>query len=206
MKVLTSIWWIISFWIILKHFKMHITINDVKGEKRIDLSYPIHSFNTRKEIAVISAFSNNIQYEVVKSHTIIDDISPGNKKLILSKTYAGKELISVLEGMIELTQFKNDERGIKTNKLRGITEIILNFDELDNTVNLEDGRPSNVLYRHHVTDSYKFTQLATYAPQYKRLKNGEFTSLTLRITDQNGNIITDGPKVTVVLHICDCKL
>ena len=73
--------------------------------------------------------------------------------------------------MIELTQFENDERVIKMNKLKGITEMILNLDELDNTVNLEDGRPSNVLYRHHVTDSDKFTQLATYTPQYKRLKN-----------------------------------
>ena len=38
-------------------------------------------------------------------------------------------------------------------------------------------------------------------PQYKALKNGMITSLTLVITDQAGNIITDGPQVTVVLHI-----
>ena len=57
---------------------MYITINDVIGEKRIDLSYPIHSFNT-KEIAVISVFSDNIQNEVVKPHTIVNDIS-GDKK------------------------------------------------------------------------------------------------------------------------------
>ena len=30
--------------------------------------------------------------------------------------------------------------------------------------------------------------------------------LTLRIMDQNGNVITDGPQVPVVLHIHDCKL
>ena len=84
--------------------------------------------------------------------------------------------------------------------------MILNLDELDNSDNLEDGRPSNILYRHHVTDSYKFMQVTPYVPQYKRLKNGEFTSLTLRITDQINNIITDGPKVTVVLHIRNCKL
>ena len=42
-------------------------------------------------------------------------------------------------------------------------------------------------------------------PQYKKLKNGEFTSLNMRITDQNNNIITDGPQVTVVLHIHECK-
>ena len=43
-------------------------------------------------------------------------------------------------------------------------------------------------------------------PSTKKLKNGEFTSLTLRIADQNNNIITDGPQVTVVLHICNCKI
>ena len=65
---------------------MYITINDIKGEKTIDLSYPIHS---NKEITVVSLFIDNIQYNVLKPHTIIDNIS-GNKKLIPSKTYAGK--------------------------------------------------------------------------------------------------------------------
>ena len=105
---------------------MYITINDIIGEKRIDLSYPIHSFKQRKEIAVIIMLSNNTQYEVVKPHTILNSISPDNKKLILSKTYAGRELLSMLEGMIELTQFENDERVNETNKLRGITEMFLN--------------------------------------------------------------------------------
>ena len=55
--------------------------------------------------------------------------------------------------MIELTQFENDERVIKMNKLRGITEMGLNLNELDNADNLEDGRPSNVLLTYHVTGS-----------------------------------------------------
>ena len=95
---------------------MYIMINDIISEKRINLSYPICS---GKEIAVISMFSNNIQYEIIKPHTNIDNIS-GDKKLILNRTYTGKELISILEGMIELTQFVNDDRVIKKNKLRGI--------------------------------------------------------------------------------------
>ena len=78
---------------------MYITIDGIKGEKTIYLSYPIHSFKQRKEIAVISVFSDNIQYEVVKPHTIINNLL-GDKKLILSRTYTGKELISVSEGMI----------------------------------------------------------------------------------------------------------
>ena len=75
---------------------MYITINDIKGEKRIDLSYSIDS---DKEIAVIVMLSDNIQYKVLK-----------------------------------------------------------------------------------------------------------FTSLSLRITDQNNNVITDSLQVTVVLHICDHKI
>ena len=43
-------------------------------------------------------------------------------------------------------------------------------------------------------------------PQYKKLKNRELTSLTLRITDQNIDVITDGLQVTVSLHIHDRKI
>ena len=51
----------------------------------------------------------------------------------------------MLEGMVELNKFLVDDQVIKKNKLRGITEMVLNLNELDNTDNLEDGRPSNSL-------------------------------------------------------------
>ena len=89
--------------------------------------------------------------------------------------------------------------------MKGIKEMILNLDELDNTNNLKDGRPSNSLLTYHVTSNEDFTSFEPQTPQYKKLKNEEFTSLTLRIMDQNNNIITDVPQVTVVLHIHDCK-
>ena len=88
----------------------------------------------------------------------------------------------------------------KMNKLKGITEITLDLDELDNSDNLEDGKLSNELLTYHVTDDKDFTHFEPDIPQYKKLKNREFTSLTLKITDQNNNVITDGPQVTVVLH------
>ena len=173
---------------------MYITINDIIGEKTIDLSYPIRS---GKEIAVVKVLSDNIQYSVTKSH-IVDYISPENEKLILSGTYAGRELISILGEMIEFNQFAKDDRAFKMNKLRGITEMSLDLNELDNSDNLKDGRPSNTLFMYHVTPDGDFTRFEPQTSQYKKHKNGEFTSLTLRITDQNGNIITDGPQVTVV--------
>ena len=90
--------------------------------------------------------------------------------------------------------------------MKGITEITLNLDELNNSVTLKDGRPSNSLLTYYVTDDKDFTRFEPQNPQYKKLKNGEFTSLNLRITDQNNNVITDGPQVTVVLHIRDHKI
>ena len=123
----------------------------------------------------------------------------------LHKTYAGRELISVLGGMTAFTHFVDDERVIETTKLEGITEMIFNLNELDNTDNLEDGRPSNILLTYHVTADEDFTRFEPHIPKYKQLKNGQLVSLTLRITDQKNNIITDGPQVTVVLHIRDCS-
>ena len=111
----------------------------------------------------------------------------------------------MLEGIDELNQFEVDDQVTKTNKLKGIKEITLNLDELDNSDNLKDGRPSNQLLTYHMTDNKDFMRFEPDTPQYKKLKNGEFTSLNLRITDQNNNVITNGPQVTVVLHIRDCK-
>ena len=70
-----------------------------------------------------------------------------------------------------------------------------------NSDNLKDGRPSNELLTYYVTSNEAFMRFEPQTPQYRKLKNGEFTSLNLRITDQNNNVITDGPQVTVVLHI-----
>ena len=109
---------------------MCITIKDIIGEKRIDLSYPICC---SKEVTVITMFSDNVQYKIVKDHTTIDDISPGKHKLIQSKTYADRELLSILEGIVAFKQFVDDDRVIKTHKLKGITEMIISSNELDNT-------------------------------------------------------------------------
>ena len=133
---------------------MYITINEIKGEKRIDLSYSIDS---DKEIAVIIMLSDNIQYNILKLHSVMDPISD-RKKMILSGTYASRELLSMLEGIIELNQFEVDDQVTKTNKLKGITELTLNLDELNNSDNLKDGRPSNSLLTYYVTSNEDFTR------------------------------------------------
>ena len=130
---------------------MYITIDDIKGEKRIDLSYPIYS---KKEIAVVS--------------------------------------IDVL----------------RTSKLVNGTKITISLNELDNSDNLEDGRPSKTLFTYYVTDSEYFMHFKPATLQYKKLKNETITYLTqtLKITDQNNGIITYGLETTVVLHIRDRKM
>ena len=91
--------------------------------------------------------------------------------------------------------------------MKGITEITLNLDELNNSDNLKYGRPSNSLLSYYITDDKDFTHFEPQNPQYKKnLKTEKFTSLNLRITDQNNNVITDGLQVTVVLHIRNHKI
>ena len=175
---------------------MYITINGIIGEKTIDLSYPI---NLRKEIAVISMLSDNVQYEMTEPFKL--KLVGGNEKQVLNKTYTSRELSALVEGKLILTNLNNDPLIIKTNKLSKITDMIFNLNELDNTDNLEDGRPSNTLFMYYVSGSEDFTRFEPKTQQYKKLKSKKIVSLSLRITDQNGNMITNGPGTTVVLHI-----
>ena len=182
---------------------MYITINDIIGEKTIDLSYPLHSTTrrgeARKEIAVVSMHSSNSQ---ILLHRSIEVLLKTGKKIVLNKgVYMDKEL-NTLIGMELKSQILDSRNDIlRTNKLEGITKMIISLNELNNSDNLEDGRPSNALFTYYVTSSECYTLFEPQSPQYKKLKNDTITSLTLAITDQNNNIITDGLEVTLVLHI-----
>ena len=174
-------------------------INDIIGEKTIDLSYPIRNFGSSKEIAVISMLSENTQYEMTKPLKL--KLVDGTEKEVLSKTYMSRELNVFVEGKHIISDLNNDPQIIKTNKLAKVTNMIFKLDELDNTNNLEDGHPSNTLFTYYMPGSEDFTCFEPATPQYKKLKNGNIVSLTSKITDQNYHIITNGPGTTVVLHI-----
>ena len=65
---------------------MYITINNIKGEKRIDLSYSIQNFGSTArrgeasmEIAVIRMLSDNVKYEILKLRAVMGPIS-GTKR------------------------------------------------------------------------------------------------------------------------------
>ena len=174
-------------------------INDIKGEKTIDLSYPIWNFSSSKEIAVISMLSKNTQYETTKPLKL--KLVDGSEKEVLIKTYMSRELNTFVEGKHIVSDLDNDPQIIKTNKLAKVTNMIFKLDELDNTNNLEDGRPSNTLFTYYMPGSEDFMHFEPATPRYKKLKNGNIVSLTLKITYQNNNVITNGPGTIVVLHI-----
>ena len=176
---------------------MYITINDIKGGKTIDLSYPIHS---KKEITVVSMHISNSQTLLHRSIEFL--LKTGKKTVLIKGVYTDNELNSLI-GMELKSQMLVSHNDIqRTNKLvvNG-TKITISLNELNNSDNLEDGKPSNTLFTYFVTSSEYFTRFEPQSPQYKKLKNDTITSLTLAITDQNNDIITDGPEVTVVLHI-----
>ena len=175
---------------------MYITINDITGEKTIDLSYPIHS---GMEIAFVSMLSDNVQYWLQWS---IEVLLKTSRKIVLNKgVYMDKELNSLIGMELRMQMIDSREDVLRTNKLEKVKKMTISSNELDNSDNLQDGRPSNTFFTYYVTGSEYSTHFKPCTPQYKKLKNGMITSLTLKITDQAGNIVTDGPGTTVVLHI-----
>ena len=173
---------------------MYITINDVIGEKMIDLSYPIHP---KKEIAFVSMHSSNSQILLEKSMEVLLYMG---KNIVLNKgVYTDKELDSLIEMELKSQMLDSRDDILRTNKLKKIMKVAISLNELNNSDNLEDGRPSNILFTYYSPEYYMHFE--PHNPRYMKLKYGEIVSLMLKITDQNNNIITNGPETTVVLHI-----
>ena len=112
---------------------MYITINDIMGEKRIELAYPIQG----KEVAVVSIFSDNVQYWLKEPMKIL---LPSGENVELTKgVYMDKELNAIIGPELKSGMDSRDYV-LRTNKLEKITEMAIRLDELDNNVNLEDGK------------------------------------------------------------------
>ena len=142
---------------------MYITINDIKGGKTIDLSYPIHS---KKKIAGVSMHIINSQ---ISLHRSIEVLSITGKKIVLNKgVYMDKELNSLI-GMELKSQMLDSRNDIqRTNKLVNGTKITICLNELEISDNLEDGRPSNTLFTYFVTSLEYFT---CFKPNPHNIKN-----------------------------------
>ena len=92
---------------------MYITINDVIGEKTIDLSYPIYP---EKEIAVVNMLSNNSQILLQKPMEVL--LYTG-KKIVLNKgVYTDKELDSLIGMELKSQMLDSCDDVLRTNKLK----------------------------------------------------------------------------------------
>ena len=181
---------------------MYITINDVIGEKRIDLSYPVKGREVlvlrpisvvglrTVEIAVVSMFSDNVQYWLKGPMKVL--LETGKETMLTKAVYMDKELNAILGPRLK-SQMVSRNDVLRTNKLEKVMKMVISLNELDNSDNLENGRPSNTLFTYYVTSPEYSTRFKPHTPQYKALKNGMITSLTLKIMDQANNIIADGP-------------
>ena len=143
-------------------------------------------------------FSDNVQYWLQGS---IEVLLKTGKKIVLNKgLYTDKKLNSLI-GLELKSRMDSREDVLRTNKLEKVKKMVISLEELNNSNNLEDGRPSNTLFTYYVTGPEYSMPFEPHTPQYKALKNDMITSLTLKITDQANNIIANGPGTTVVLHI-----
>ena len=173
---------------------MYIVIKDVIGEKRISLAYPIQG----KEVTVVSMLSDNVQYWLKEPMKIL--LITGEEMMLKKGVYMDKKLNAIM-GLELKSRMDYHDYVLRSNKLENIMGMAITLEELDNSNNLEDGIPSNTLFMYYVTGAEYSTRFNLETPQYKKLKDGKTVSLTLRITDQNNNLITDEPGMTVVLHV-----
>ena len=138
---------------------MYITIDDIKGEKRIDISYPIYP---KKEIAVVSMLSNNSQILLQESMEVL--LYTG-KKIVLNKgVYMDKELDSLIGTELKSQMLDSRDDILRTNTLKKITKVALSLNELDNSDNLEDGRPSNTLFTYYVASPERYKHFEPHNP------------------------------------------
>ena len=87
------------------------------------------------------------------------------KEKTLSKgVYTDKELDALI-GMELKTKFVLLNDFLKKNKLENVKEMVISLKELDNSDNLEDGKPSNTLFTYYATDPEYSTCFERVTPQ-----------------------------------------
>ena len=105
------------------------------------------------------------------------------KKIVLNKgAYTDKE-INLLIGAKLKSQMDDCEDILRTSKLEKVMKMVISLNKLNNSDNLEDGKPSNTLFTYYVTGPEYSTCFEPVTTQYKKLKNDMITSLTLKIMD-----------------------
>ena len=80
-----------------------------------------------------------------------------------------KEL-NALIGLELKSQMDDRDDVIRENKLGNVTKMVISLDELDNSINVEAGKPRNTLFTYDVSSPEYFTSFEPKTSQYKKLK------------------------------------
>ena len=70
-------------------------------------------------------------------------LKTGNKIVLNKGAYMDKELNSLIGTELRMQMIDSQEDVLRTNKLEKVKKMVISLNELDNSNNLEDGRPSN---------------------------------------------------------------
>ena len=118
---------------------MYIMINDIKHSKvKRELTYLIQLPQTRKS-QLLSCIAIILRCCYVNRSIAV--LSVTGKEIV---EYTDKELNSLIGTKLKSQMLDSCNDILRTNKLERITKMIISLNELDNSDNLEDGRPSNV--------------------------------------------------------------
>ena len=87
--------------------------------------------------------SNNVQYWLQGS---IEVLLKTGKKIVLNEgAYMDRELSSLIGTKLKSQMLDSRNDVLRTNKLEKVIKMVISLNELDNSDNLGDGRPSNAL-------------------------------------------------------------
>ena len=75
-----------------------------------------------------------------------------------------KELNSLIGTELRVQMIDSREDVLRTDKLEKVMKLTISLNELDNSNNLEDGRPSNTLFTYYVTGPEYSTHLEPHTP------------------------------------------
>ena len=105
--------------------------------------------------------SNNAQYWLQGP---IEVLSKMGKRIVLNKVVYTDEELNAIIGQELKSQIGDRDDVLRTSKLVSGLKMVISLNELDNSDNLEDGRPSNTLFTYSVTSPEYYTHFEPHTP------------------------------------------
>ena len=199
---------------------MYVTADDIKNE--ISFYYPIDNRNGNKKVGLIRAYFVYSSYNVEKDENI--HLKNGEMLKVKRGCYTMKDIEKVSSGMVKYDSLTSksvidptiSRFGPYMNKILGISNgnyidtllskkmFTFKINKLSKTVNILNGKSSDVLYTGYLNKDISFGDIVYFEPaniQYKKLVNGVIDQLKVSLIDGDGNEILSNFKISIVLHV-----